>query len=84
MAEYNEWSSRHYLRCGKYGHLKSLCPSSLADQSSHGGGENSTSLTINESMPVKTGEVSVTMAKPLVRRWWSSANLGAIRTGVIF
>ncbi|MBA0681843.1 hypothetical protein Goari_023616 [Gossypium aridum] len=68
MAEYNEWSSRHYLRCGKYSHLKSLCPSSLADQSSHGGGENSTSLTINESMPVKTGEFSVTMAKPLI---WS-------------
>ncbi|MBA0710865.1 hypothetical protein Golax_010120 [Gossypium laxum] len=37
------------------------------DQSSHGGGENSTSLTIKESMPVKTGEFSVTMAKPLER-----------------
>ncbi|MBA0585613.1 hypothetical protein Gorai_016382 [Gossypium raimondii] len=53
------------------------------DQSSHGGGENSTSLTINESMPVKTGEVSVTMAKPLVRRWWSSANLDLKRHTVV-
>ncbi|PPR97300.1 hypothetical protein GOBAR_AA23368 [Gossypium barbadense] len=48
MAKYNEWSSRHYLRC---------------DRSSHGGGENFTSLTINESVPVKTVEVPVTMGK---------------------
>ncbi|PPD95888.1 hypothetical protein GOBAR_DD07079 [Gossypium barbadense] len=58
MAEHNKWSSRHYLRC---------------DQSNHSGGENSTSLTINESMPVKTGEDSVTMAKPLI---WSSILTG--------
>ncbi|MBA0645776.1 hypothetical protein Goklo_013832, partial [Gossypium klotzschianum] len=48
MVEWNEWSLRPFLRydffCGKYGHIKSLCPSSLTGGNSHSDNEASPSL----------------------------------------
>lgn len=43
--------------CGKYGHLRNLCPSSLTDWKSHDDGENPTSLMNNETVRMKMGEV---------------------------